>query len=51
MYYIVDIMPQALIELEDIAYFISLDNEERAITFTKELTKHFISNLSMFPEL
>jgi len=44
-------MPQALIELEDIAYFISLDNEERAITFTKELTKHFISNLSMFPEL
>lgn len=51
MYYTVYITPIALIELEDIAYFISLDNEEIAIRFIKELKNHFITNLSMLPEL
>lgn len=51
MNYIVDIMPQAKIELADIAYFIALDNEEVAKTFTKGLVNHFVSHLSIFPEL
>lgn len=42
---------QAENEIQDIAYFISLDNEERAKTFTKELIEHFTRSISMFPEI
>jgi len=50
MEYLVKIMPQAEQELEDIAYFIALDNPVRAETFVRELVKSFNSTLSVFPE-
>jgi len=50
MDYAVKIMPQAQQELEDIAYFIALDNPNRARIFVKELVKSIRNTLSTLPE-
>ena len=50
MEYAIRIMPQAKLELEDIAYFIALDNPNRASTFVKELVKSISTTLSTLPE-
>ena len=50
MEYAVKIVPQAVQELEDIAYFISLDNPVRAESFIKELVTSISGTLSTLPE-
>ena len=50
MEYAVKIVPQAIQELEDIAYFIALDNPVRAESFVKELVTSISDTLSALPE-
>ena len=50
MDYAIKIMPQAKQELEDIAYFIALDNPSRARIFVKELVASMRKTLSTFPD-
>ncbi len=50
MEYAVKIVPQAIQELEDIAYFIALDNPVRAKSFVKELVTSISDTLSTLPE-
>ena len=50
MEYAVKIVPQAIQELEDIAYFIALDNPIRAESFVKELVASISRTLSTLPE-
>ena len=50
MEYAIRIMPQAKQELEDIAYFIALDNPNRAGAFVKELVNSMSNTLSTLPE-
>ena len=46
----VDIMPQAKLELVDIAAFIAMDNPTKADEFIDSLVSYFLETLSMFPE-
>ncbi|MDP1772163.1 MAG: type II toxin-antitoxin system RelE/ParE family toxin [Methylobacter sp.] len=50
MAYQVKIMPQADEELEDIAYFIALDNLQASKRFVSELVAAFNKMLESFPE-
>ena len=50
MDYAVKIVPQARQELEDIAYFIALDNPLKAESFVKELVTSLSNTLSALPE-
>ncbi|MGZ5008876.1 MAG: type II toxin-antitoxin system RelE/ParE family toxin [Methylobacter sp.] len=50
MAYQVKIMPQADEELEDIAYFIALDNPQASKRFLVELVAAFNKMLGSFPE-
>lgn len=50
MAYQVKIMPQADEELEDIAYFIALDNPQVSKRFVAELVAAFNKMLASFPE-
>jgi plasmid stabilization system protein ParE len=50
MEYAVKIVPQARQELEDIAYFIALDNPAKARSFVKELVTSISNTLSTLPE-
>jgi|GEM_PF-5236921 len=50
MHYAVKIVPQAIQKLEDIAYFIVLDNPVRAESFVKELVVTISNTFSARPE-